>query len=197
MVTIALFMLLSCSSAFAASERSKLDTLCRMLYIDGHHYWLPVQLIKDGFLKEDESYDIAYGISGVTVNGNKLPEEVNIRYIAMLKRFHEKDLTGDGSMRGGPVNIDKTYELALKGEGFHYSLDRTTYQHLVNLMADEGIVKNSRIAVIQINMEGVTVNGQLLSGDVGSVYARHIKRLSGFTPKGPGDVFSIMIKRGE
>jgi hypothetical protein len=195
-VVVALMFLAAPNDASAQVDRQKMDEISRMMFVDGDSHFLLVELMKDGFLKPKTSYYVSYGVNGVSVDGVKVAEPFSSRYLKMMLKFNETDsFTGDGSMRGDGIRFEDLFQQPSFTQHRMVNIPET-YQHLINMLADDGLVGSAGNVAIMIDKDGVSVNGHLLTTPLEKIYERHILELSGFKPGKSNETFSILLKRG-
>jgi hypothetical protein len=169
-----------------------------MMFEDGNSSYILVELLKDGFLKEGENIDLVYDQNGYTLNGKKISEPYNTRYLQLQMKFHEvTKFTGTGSIRHDGFRLKD--ELDEHGNPKPYTMNERrkdeSMQHIISMLADDGLAPKTGMVAIVITGETVLVNGHPLTSPLETVYKRHILEISGFKPQNSSDYFSIVVKR--
>jgi hypothetical protein len=178
-------------------DKQRLNEISRMMFVDGNSSFILVELLRDGFLKEGENVNLEYDLNGFALNGKKIPEPYNGRYLELNKKFGEG--SGTGSLRCGGF-IVKT-ELDEHGNPKPYACGQLrrsqTFQHIINMLTDDGLAGKTGAVAINIDASGVYVNGHLLTTPLEKVYERHILELTGFELEKRKETFSIVVKRAD
>jgi hypothetical protein len=184
----------------AVPEQAAIDQLTvisRMMFVDGNDQFILVDLLKDGFLKENEDFMIEFGKGGMTVNGKKLPGPVSARYLKMIGEVrgqHSDDPAG--SMRGGGISMKEVLDTASRfRHREQYFPDTRGFRSIAGELTEDGIADSGASVTITCSKAGVFINGRILATPLEEVYKRQIIRLSGFRPGQDSGEFSITIAK--
>ena len=95
--------------ARATETQHSLETVRDRLRANGCDRFIIVQAFMDGFLKENEPYELAYTVNNVTINKVQLAEPFRTAYISMIKSFFvEHPVCGNSNVSFYKVTSDET-----------------------------------------------------------------------------------------
>ena len=201
---IAICATLSCMSfaSFAASSSTTADTLAsisRQMYAEHNENFILAEALKDDYLRSGEQYSFVYENNHITINGQRLPQAAESKYLKLLTDFY-----GNGTAVAAPTSwrmegdsISLTGDVLNPSSNFrtrgpwHHTNRKPSKELILQELAHDGIVRAKMPVHLEYTKKALLVNGQSLQPAVDEKYKMLIRLLDDFVPTKESDIYSI------
>jgi hypothetical protein len=168
------------------------------MYAEHNEFFILVEALKDGYIEEGKSYSFIYDNKSITVNGNRLPEAEEQRYIKQIQEFY-----ANGSREKAPtswrmesdslsVNEVLNPRSSFRDRGpWHNTTRKPSKTLIIEELARDRLIDTFKPFQINYTQMAVLVNGRSLSPAQEEKYRMLIRILEGFTPTKETDIYSI------
>lgn len=180
---------------------NNLQGIADKMFTEGNPHFILAHALKDGLLKEREHYNIMYDHGTVAFDGTLLPEPMQSKYVKLWEDFfkaHKRSDTYNYSIRGGGVTIKELNNPKSGIRDDHALLDNYRYvngkyftNHVIDLMARDGLVDTTGKYEMKYNWRGVIVNGKKLNDKEAKPYEEILLKGFGHKPKFPDDAVIV------
>lgn len=170
------------------------------MFTEGNPRFILVYALQDGIIKKRQHYDIMYSKGTVASDGVLLPEPLQSKYVQLWERFFKahKRKFDSYSIRGGGVTIKELNDpesSVRSSNGFLTDYRRINGQyytdHVVDLMARDGLIDTTTKYELKYNWRGVIVNGKKLNDEEAEPYEEILLKGFGHKPKFPDDAVIV------
>ncbi len=186
------------------SEKDALQILSDRMFATGSQSFTIVDAIKDGYIKQDEPYEISYRAGKFSVKGQDIPADVRARYERKLEKF--RALYGDSVNMWGTISstlegtvrdneFEKQFGIMMpkpsKADKEQWVNDNEAYERnkkngeqikeMVRDMQKHGLLDTTQYYRVSYTKEGIFINNQHLAGLGAEKYETVLKSL-GYKP---------------
>jgi hypothetical protein len=169
------------------------------MFAEHNEYFILAEALKDDYIQSGEHYTFVWENNQITINGKRLPQPAEGRYLKLLKDFYANGTTAgmppswtmeaDSISMTGDV-LDPTSQFRTRGP-WHETSRKPTRQLIIEELAHDGIVGAKMPLRLEYTKKALLVNGQALQPAMDDKYKMLIRLLDGFVPVKETDVYSI------
>jgi hypothetical protein len=201
-IAMAGVLILPWSNPAAARSNKIADSLSaisRQMFAERNEYFIVVEALKDGFIRDGENFSFSYADSAITINGRQIPTAAEARYLKLIRAFYANGMStpapGSWLMQGDSLSLagdilDPGSNFRRRGP-WHHTNRKPGNQLIIEEMARDGLVDTARPVHIQYTQKALIVNGQMLAPAPAAKYQMLIRLLEGFVPAKESDIYSI------
>jgi|GEM_PF-3418924 len=192
-------------------DSDALRILSERMFASGSQSFAVVDAIRDGYIKQDQPYEISYKAGKFSVKGQNIPADVRERYERKLERF--RAIYGDSVNMWGTISstltgtvrddeFEKQFGIMLpkpsKADKERVEKEREAYERnkeaykknkeheeklkaMVRVMHRDGLLDTAKYFRISYKTNGLYVNNQRLTGSGAEHYIAELKSM-GYKP---------------
>jgi len=188
-------LLISETSAMAQVSTAKLDSVSKQMYSDGESEFIIVEAMKDGFIREGQSFYFVNTDQGVIkINDQVVPHPYQRRYGQLIADFNaaNPDRRCFGSLRSTGPSSDELLNPQSKFRKPPYVANDATTRVVTSLSMD-GLADTTQNVRVEYNLTGIYVNGTRLDPTVEAKYKKLILKLHSYEPLQPNDELIMSV----